>query len=283
MGLPRLAYAKLRLRGSAITTGKPCQFAQELPLVFGNTNEYSPIIIVHHRAPTHSVLRAFTLIELLVVIAIIAILAAMLLPTLSSAKERAKRTACKSNLRQAILAVTMYGGDFQERVPRATDNNGSSHAIRVSNASFTNLVRYSGRSNILDCPNFSFGTQNRYDPNFGYLIGYQYLGDMNTTQWPASGPDVWYSPQKLTDGGTNVILADENHWGGGLVMAPHGKGGPINRNNSTFLRTSTGETPISIGAKGGNVGYLDGSVIWKNLADMKTNRASSYTMYYGLW
>ena len=233
-------------------------------------------------------LRAFTLIELLVVIAIIAILAAMLLPALSSAKEKAQRAACKSNMRQCLLTFHLYGNDSQDKVPSARENQDAWHAVRISSVTWSNLVRYSGNQRILDCPNFKFNTNflKRYVPQWGFLIGYQYLGDAvvppNYKQYP------WYSPTKLTDFVTNkmlAILADANHWSyvDGFKAAPHTRAGSLVENGSSFTFDIPGATPAMVGAQGGNVGHLDGSVVWKTMKQMATNQASSYVYYYGNW
>jgi prepilin-type N-terminal cleavage/methylation domain-containing protein/prepilin-type processing-associated H-X9-DG protein len=79
--------------------------------------------ITKQQRPASFETAAFTLIELLVVIAIIAILAAMLLPALSRAKESGKRIACVNNLRQLNLALRMYVDDNQGTCPPRSETN----------------------------------------------------------------------------------------------------------------------------------------------------------------
>ena len=63
---------------------------------------------------------AFTLVELLVVVGIIAVLVAMLLPALGRARENARRTQCASNLRQLLMAFTMYYADNRQAYPQSS-------------------------------------------------------------------------------------------------------------------------------------------------------------------
>jgi prepilin-type N-terminal cleavage/methylation domain-containing protein/prepilin-type processing-associated H-X9-DG protein len=136
---------------------------------------------------------AFTLIELLVVIAIIAILAAMLLPVLAKAKNKAKSIQCLNNQKQIALGYTMYSSDFNNYLPVAGQSRGDGTVWPAEwyaetsvyyGKGTTNITALNAQGTLQACPSFDTNKLAKIglttDPNFlsygGYGHNWDYLG-----------------------------------------------------------------------------------------------------------
>jgi prepilin-type N-terminal cleavage/methylation domain-containing protein len=239
--------------------------------------------------------RAFTLIELLVVIAIIAILMALLLPALAGAKEQGRRTSCRSSMRQMMLGLIMHGDDNDQFLASGASNKGPNddHLPVLSTATSNAIVEYSGTEKMATCPSFADYFANRHltaafdELEYGYVVGYNYHGGHIKTPWPAiSGNNQWISPQRLTDDPQLVLVSELNDWtpGGRQTFAPHGNSGPIRLSGDDMNnKDAFGLRPDEIGAAGGNIGLLDGSVSWKPISQMRIYRGSQMWDDLGCW
>lgn len=170
-------------------------------------------------------LRSFTLVELLVVVAIIATLAALLLPGLMQAKEMARRTACKGNLKQFGPAIQMYANDWNGNWPYSDSyslaNGGVTMWCYALDVRTTSSASKAYLKTIYHCPSRIDAPAGNTDYAINYYIN---PGKYPNVKMPASAdskrtllldstgaPRAWTFPDSVAgrhNGGANILYCD---------------------------------------------------------------------------
>ena len=223
----------------------------------------------------------FTLIELLVVVAIIGILASLLLPSLSRAREMSRRAVCKSNQKQLFMTTSIYADDnngFFIRGGKGNSGTGEDHTPWIG-AWMRNIMinDYNFVFESFFCPNMK-GMEEDTRNQAQSRIGLMYLGNrvrlINTY-----GHDMAIStndPNYLPMVGDINESAVPTNWSGVAHMRD---GGTDGRKKGT-----SGALPSSLGGEGSNITYLHGGTLWESMNSLKIYKsASGNGGYQSMW
>jgi prepilin-type N-terminal cleavage/methylation domain-containing protein len=225
--------------------------------------------------------RGFTLIELLVVIAIIGILAALLLPVLARAKEKAKRVKCASNLHEYGVACLIYANDNNDKLPRMV-NGYWPWDVSVETA---DLLTQSGvQRGILYCPSFSAqDTDALWGGTNGYLgLGYRGTGYANTFPGGAQNHGVVSTNVNPSIIPTNGMPASFRVMVADATITSVNDRNELLKDSYSYVNIATGSGGVtglafensphlnsnSKVAAGGNLLMCDVHVEWRRLDDM---------------
>ena len=207
----------------------------------------------------------------------------MLLPALGGTKEQARRTSCRGNLRQFYLASQLYAADNRDWLPSGAGDltNRDEHIPVLSPKIREAMISYAGDYRVMECPGLGkpFGQRKGWlFSGWGYVLGYNYLGVRQGTPWePLPGEtNRWVSPQRLSDSPNLTLFTDMNDWSPGYqaTFAPHGAAGAILKDRDYQNASKKGAMPQAIGAVGGNLCLMNGSVFWRKISKMRAYRGS---------